>query len=469
MQSLLQSNWLRYAPVAVAGAGLVALAAWLARNPGTALGLRMPGADQRPAAASAAGGNPVLAGKLTLGPGRPADLPGAWPGFRGATRSGASLETVPLARTWAAGGPRELWGLDLGEGYAGPAVLNGRVYLFDYDQKSKLDTLRCLSLADGQEIWRFAYPVSVKRNHGMSRTTPAVTDKYVVGLGPKCHVVCLDAITGKLQWGLDLVRDFGATVPPWYAGQCPLIDGDKVVLAPGGPDALLLAVDLATGKPLWKTQNPKGWKMTHASVAIAEFAGKRQYVYPASQGVVGVSADDGSLLWETPDWKISIATVPSPLVLENGRIFLSGGYNAGALMLQLAEEGGKIVPRTAFRLDADTFGATQQTPIFHAGHIFGVRPDGRFTCLDLDGKVVWTTEPGTNFGLGSFLLAGDLFYVLNDNGKLTLIEASPDRCQVLAQAQVLQGHESWGPMALAGGRLLARDLTHLVCLDVAAH
>lgn len=469
MQTLLQSNWLRYAPAAVAGAGLVALAAWLTRGPGTSLTLRLPGADQRPAMASAAGSNPVLAGKVTRGPGQPASLPGAWPGFRGVARSGASVETVRLAQTWEAGGPRELWGVDLGEGYAGPAVLNGRVYVFDYDQKQKLDTLRCLSLADGQEIWRFAYPVSVKRNHGMSRTTPAVTDKYVVGLGPKCHVVCLDATTGELKWGLDLVRDFGTTVPPWYAGQCPLIDGDKVILAPGGPEALLLAVDLATGKPLWKTPNPKDWKMTHASISVAEFAGKRQYVYPASLGVVGVSADDGTLLWDTPDWKISIATVPSPLVLENGRIFLSGGYNAGALMLQLAEEGGKIVPKTAFRLDADTFGAAQQTPIFHAGHIFGVRPDGRFTCLDTDGKVVWTTEPGTNFGLGSFLLAGDVFYVLNDNGKLTLIEASPERCHVLVQAQVLKGRESWGPMALAGGRLLARDLTRLVCLDVAAH
>lgn len=469
MQTLLQSNWLRYAPVAVAGIGLVTLAAWLARGPGASLTMRMPGADQRPATAAAAGSNPVLAGKLTRGTGQPANLPGAWTGFRGSAHTGASTETVPLARAWAAGGPRELWGVELGEGYAGPAVLNGRVYLFDYDQKQKLDTLRCLSLADGQEIWRFAYPVSVKRNHGMSRTTPAVTDKYVVGIGPKCHVVCLDSVTGELKWGLDLVRDFGATVPPWYAGQCPLIDGDRVILAPGGPDALLMAVDLATGKPLWKTPNPNGWKMTHASIAVAEFAGKRQYVYPASLGVVGVSAADGALLWDTPDWKISIATVPSPLVLDDGRIFLSGGYNAGALMLQLTEAGGKIVPKPVFRLDADTFGATQQTPILHAGHIFGVRPDGRFTCLGLDGKVVWTTDPGTNFGLGSFLLAGDLFYVLNDNGKLTLIAASPDRCQVLAQAQVLKGRESWGPMALAGGRLLARDLTRLVCLDVAAH
>jgi outer membrane protein assembly factor BamB len=265
------------------------------------------------------------------------------------------------------------------------------------------------------------------------------------------------------------VREFGATVPPWYAGQCPVIDGDKVILAPGGPQALLVAVDLATGKVLWKTPNPNDWKMTHASIAVGEIAGRRQYVYPASLGVVGVDAATGKLLWETTDWKISIATVPTPLILEGGRVFLSGGYNAGALMLQVAGEGDKPAVKTLYRLDAGTFGATQQTPILHDGYIYGTRPDGRFTCLNpADGKVVWTSEPGLNFGLGAYLLVGNLAYVLTDGGKLALIEASPAKYTLLAQAQVLKGREAWGPMALAGGRLLARDLTGLVCLDVAA-
>ena len=81
----------------------------------------------------------------------------------------------------------------MGEGYAGAAILDGRVYVMDYDREHKQDALRCLSLADGREIWRYAYPDSVKRNHGMSRTVPAVTDKIVVALGPKCHVVCLNS------------------------------------------------------------------------------------------------------------------------------------------------------------------------------------------------------------------------------------------------------------------------------------
>ena len=175
-----------------------------------------------------------------------------------------------LARGWQPGEPHELWAGDVGDGYAGAAVLNGRVYLMDYDRDKKQDALRCLSLADGREIWRYAYPVPVKRNHGMSRTVPAVTDKLLVAIGPKCHVVGLNSVTGELRWGLDLVRQYGTTVPPWYAGQCPLIDNGTVVLAPGGKAALLLACDGLTGAALWQTPNPHGWKMTHSSVMPME-------------------------------------------------------------------------------------------------------------------------------------------------------------------------------------------------------
>jgi outer membrane protein assembly factor BamB len=293
-----------------------------------------------------------------------------------------------------------------------------------------------------------------------------VTDKLVVGIGPKCHVVCLDARTGELKWGSDLVREHGATVPPWYAGQCPLLDGNAVILAPGGKTALLIALDAETGKVIWETPNPRGWKMTHSSIMPMEFAGERLYVYCADKGVVGVSATNGAMLWETTEWKISIANVPSPLPLEGGRLFLSGGYNAGSLMLQLKKDGDQFSVQTLFRLQPEIFGATQHTPIYYENHIYGVRPDGRFVCLTPEGKTVWASDSGQQFGLGPFLLAEGLIFAVNDSGLLRLIEATPEKYKLLGQAQVLKGRESWGPLALAGGRLLARDLTRIVCLEV---
>jgi outer membrane protein assembly factor BamB len=341
--------------------------------------------------------------------------------------------------------------VDCGEGYAGVAICAGRVYLMDYDYDKRRNALRYLSLEDGGEIWRFAYTLPVNRNHGMTRTVPAVADKFVVAMDPKCHVLCLDAVTGELRWSLNLVHEYGTTIPPWYAGQCPLIDGQSVMLAPGGRDALLAAVDLKTGKPLWRTPNPHDWKMTHSSVMPMEFAGHRFYVYCGGGGLAGVSAKDGTLLWETKEWKISIAIVLSPLVLDGGRIFLAGGYNAGSLLLQLRDQAGKIVPETVWKLAPEVFGATEHTPIFHDGRIFGTRPNGQFVCLGLDGKVLWTSAKGEDFGLGPFLLAEGVFFVMNDSGKLSLVEDSATRFNLLAQAPVLQGRESWGPMALAGG------------------
>jgi outer membrane protein assembly factor BamB len=362
-----------------------------------------------------------------------------------------------------------LWAADVGDGYAGAVVLKGKVYLMDYDRDRKQDALRCLSAEDGAEIWRYAYPVSVKRNHGMSRTVPAVTEQFVVAMGPKCHVVCLDSATGSLRWGLDLVKQYGATVPPWYAGQCPLIDNGMIILAPGGTNALLIALRPDTGVALWQSPNPHAWKMTHSSIMPMEVDGERMYVYCANNGVVGVSAKDGTILWENTAWKISIATVPSPLVLPEGRVFLSGGYNAGSLMLQVNKEQGRWQVHTLFKLGPEVFGATQHTPIFFESHIYGVRPDGRFVCLDLDGKSVWTSPGSDQFGLGPFLVADGLIFAMNDAGLLRLIEATPQKYQSLSEAHVLKGRESWGPMALADGRLYARDLTRLVCLDVVGH
>jgi outer membrane protein assembly factor BamB len=362
-----------------------------------------------------------------------------------------------------------LWAVNCGEGYAGPVVREGRVYLMDYDYDKKENALRCLSLADGGEIWRYAYRLPIKRYHGITRTVPALAGQFVVAMDPKCHVLCLDAGTGELRWGMNLVSEYGATVPQWYAGQCLLIDGDAVILAPGGHDALLAAVELATGKTLWRSPNPHDWKMTHSSVMPMEFGGRRFYVYCAGGGVAAVSAKDGAPLWETDAWKISFATVPAPLVLEGGKIFLSGGYGAGGMLLQLEDQGGRLVPKIVWKVSPEVFGATQQTPIYHNGLIYGTRPNGQFVCLGLDGKVAWASPAVDSFGRSPFLLADGLFFVMNEDGKLSLMEDSPARFQLLAQAQVLKGgNEAWGPMALAGGRLLARDLKRLVCLDVSA-
>jgi len=398
-----------------------------------------------------------------MGDGVPSALAGSWQQFRGPDRTNVVRDVPPLARSFPSEGPNVLWRIEAGEGHAGAAVHNGRVYMMDYDRDRQEDVVRCLSLDDGREIWRHTYSVVVRRNHGMSRTVPAVTDDYVVTLGPKCHVVCLEARDGTLLWKKDLVEENGTRVPPWYAGQCPLIDGDRVILAPGA-DPLMMAVDLATGEPVWETENPGEWGMTHSSVAIVQDAGPRQYVYCTTQGVVGVEAETGRLLWTTTDWRITLANVPTPVPLGDGRVLFSGGYNSGAVLLQISEDGP---PTVLWRTPAETFASDQQTPIFYKGHIYGVIPSGQMACMDPDGRVLWTSGAANRFGLGPFLIADGLLYVLHDQScTLYVIEAAPDGYRELASRKLMDGHDAWAPMAVAAGRLILRDVTQVLCIEM---
>ncbi len=452
-------------PVLAAVLGAAAVSVWLFEPRTDHLQLRLPGQEDRLTSGetvqSTAGRN---SGTLIPGSGTASAIVGSWPQFRGADRTNIVHDAGPLARAWPEDGPEVLWSVEVGEGHAGAAIHNGRVYLVDYDREKQEDAIRCLSLDDAGEIWRYTYYVKVKRNHGMSRTVPAVNGRYLVALGPKCHVHCLDALTGELIWKIDLVEEFGAEVPPWYAGQCPLIDGDVVILAPGG-DALMMAIELETGRILWRTPNPGGWKMTHSSIVPMDYKGTRQYIYCSTRGVVSVAAEDGRILWTNRDWVIKLATVPSPVIVGEDRIFLSGGYNSGCMMLRLNSRGDTLETEELFRLKAVQFGADQHTPILYQDHIYGVRPGGELACLDLEGNRLWTSGGAKRFGLGPFLLADGLLFILDDeHGVLRLVEATPTGYNELAQAKLLQGHDAWGPMAMVAGRLILRDATTMVCV-----
>jgi outer membrane protein assembly factor BamB len=228
-----------------------------------------------------------------------------------------------------------------------------------------------------------------------------------------------------------------------------------------------MAVELATGEIAWKTPNPGGWAMTHSSITPMDFKGTRHYIYCGSLGVVGVSASDGAVLWKTTDWRVKIANVPSPVLLDGDRIFFSGGYNAGAAMFQLTQVSGGIVPKELYRLEPDVFGAPQPTPIYYSGYLYGIVPDGQLVCLDPAGRRLWSSGSNVRFGLGPFLIADGLILALSDMaGTLHLAEAGPAGYKELAQAKVLNGHDAWAPMALVNGKLILRDYDHMVCLKV---
>jgi len=455
---------------------IAALFVWLAENPARTLEASIPGVDGRPASLDLAEGPADLSGTLLAFGGTRSDLPGYWPWFRGPDSTNIYAGSDPLAGSWNTGSPEVLWSVDLGEGFAGPAVLNGCVYLMDYDEENRADALRCFSLADGQELWRRSYPIMIKRNHGMSRTIPAVTEKYIVTMGPKCHVVCLDTATGEFRWGIDLKAEYGTVEPLWYTGQCPIIVDDQVLIAPAGPDTLMMAVDCDSGEVIWRTPNPHGWNMSHSSVMPMTILGKKMYVYSALGGITGVSAEGGDLgaiLWEQP-WDAKVVA-PSPVQVGEDRVFMTAGYGSGSMMLQLRETQGTYSVQVLFETTPEQgLACEQQTPLYYKGLLYGIMPKdagalkGQFVCYRPDGSLVWSSGQDNRFGFGPFLLADGKFYILDDDGVMTVLDAREDAYVQLSQTRVLDGHDAWGPLAIAGSRMLLRDMNKMVCIEIGA-
>jgi outer membrane protein assembly factor BamB len=290
--------------------------------------------------------------------------------------------------------------------------------------------------------------------------------------------MCVDAETGDLRWGLDLERDWGTTIPFWYTGQCPLIDGDVAVIAPAGC-ALMMGVDCATGEIMWQTPNPRGLRMSHTSIVEMLVDGVRMYVYSAVGGIVGVAAEGprrGEILWESTAWTHNVLA-PTPVMLPGGRLFVTAGYGAGSGVLEVKPEGdGYRVDPVQRYGPGEGLASEQQTPVLWGGRLLAIQPKdagelrNQLVAVAPDDatRVLWASGPEHRFGLGPYLVADDRLFLLDDDGTLTMVELSDRGFRPLAEARILDGVDAWGPLALAGGRLLLRDLTRLVCLDLRA-
>jgi outer membrane protein assembly factor BamB len=410
---------------------------------------------------------------------------GDWPRFRGNDFDNINKDTTPLAETWDTSGPAIIWKATLGEGYAGPVVHNGRVYLLDYNERKKADVLRCFSLSSGKELWRRWYYVELKRNHGYSRTIPAVTDKFLVTIGPRSHVMCLDPLSGNLLWKVDLEKEYGIPgtekgriTPDFYSGQCPLIDNNIAVIAPGGK-ALMIGINCSTGKVVWRTPNTDSLRMSHGSIMPMTIQGKKMYVYNAVGGVVGVSAeeaDQGKLLWKTTEWNPA-TTAASPLYLGNNEIAVFGSYGAGGAKIVVKQDGSGFTATVKEQHKAtEGLASDQQTPIITGDFIWSVMPENagqlkkQLVCFRKSDLLVpvWSSGKENRFGrgLGPYIVSGDKMYLLDDDGNLYFFKIANSSVSLIASHKILNAIEAWGPMAIAGKYLIMRDARNLLCLNI---
>lgn len=386
-----------------------------------------------------------------------------WPAWRGPHRDGICTEKG-LLKQWPPAGPPLAWkATGLGEGYSGPAIVgkllfsmgnaDGKEWVFALDWTQK-----------GKKVW--ATPIGPIRHEGSGypgpRSTPTIDGDRLYTLGAAGDLVCLDASSGRLIWRRDLVRDFGGRIPQWAYAESVLVDGPWVLCTPGGPRATIAALDKVRGQPIWTS--PIGDGAAYSSIISVSIGKVKQYVQFTQQGVVGVNAKDGSLLWryDAPANRTANCTTP---VWFGQTIFAASAYNTGGGLAWIKKAGRGFQAQELY--------FTRQMRNHHGGlilvdgYLYGA-DESSLTCLDYKtGQVKWADRGP---GKCSILYADGMLYCRNETGPMTLVEASPDACRIQGRFQQpdRSGKNAWPHPVIANGMLYLRDQDVLLCYDVRA-
>lgn len=433
-----------------------------------------------------------------------------WPQYLGPARNSTSSEKG-LLRSWPEKGPQVLWTVGVGRGFGGPVIKDGKVYLLDRDDKVG-DNLRCFDLANGKELWNFAYDAPGSVMFPGSRSVPAVDGNHVYSCGHNGDLYCIDTNTHKPVWNKNVWTDFGGkpasgssggfgsrergSFPIWAITQCPLVYGDLVIVASQAPEAGVVAYDKLTGDVKWKT--PNLGNESYASPAVVKIDGKDHVVMVISStnpfgnrglpqtlgNVVGIEPLTGKVLWEYKQWRCHIS-VPSAVDAGDNKVLVVGGYELGATMIKVEKKADGSYGATEL-FTTEEFGDQTKPPILYNGHFYAQygtnnRREG-LVCMTMDGKILWKTKRSPDFNKGSMILADGLILATDGAKSLYLIEPDPAGFKSLASAELLgdAGTESegiarqvggatqnWAPLALSDGKLLIRDHAQLKCVKVA--
>jgi outer membrane protein assembly factor BamB len=416
-----------------------------------------------------------------------------WPQLLGPDRNGISPQKGVL-RTWPQKGPEVLWNVNIGIGYGGPVIKDGKAYILDRDDKVG-DKLRCFDMTTGKELWNYAYEAPGSVMFPGSRSVPSIDGNRIYTCGPYGQFYCIDIETHKPVWNKNIWTDFGGTeIPRWAVAQCPLIYGDLVIVASQAPQAGVVAYNKLTGELKWKT--PSIGNTGYVSPSLVKISGEDHVVMiSASQRggfgqpgtgarVVGIEPLTGKILWEYTNFQCSIP-VPSPIDAGENRVFITGGYNAGSALVKVEKKSdGSYNVAELFRnmeVGAHTLPAILFNGNFYMHCSTNEKKDG-LVCLGIDGRVKWKTGMEPVFERGSLVLADGLILSTDGLTKLYLIEPDPGSFKPIASAEVLASGgtdssdqmssrvggsvQNWAPIALSDGKLLIRDQNKLACVKV---
>ncbi len=380
-----------------------------------------------------------------------------WPQWRGPQRDGVSQESGLLA-AWPEGGPRQVWKTQgLGEGYAGLAVAQGRIYT--QGQNSAQQFVLALDAATGKKLWETpsGRPFRESRGHG-PRGTPTVDGDRLYAIAADGALVCLETATGKQVWRVSFTEKFGGRVPHWGYSESPLVDGGAVIVTPGGPGAAVVALDKRNGNLLWKSEDdPAGY----SSAILAPVGAVRQVIVLTGQRAVGLRANNGGLLWSYDKVSNRVANIATP-IFRDGHVFLSTDYGTGCALLKLTPEGeGVKAAEVYFNKDMKNH---YSSSVLSGEYLYGYS-SAVLTAMNFQtGEVLWRDR---SVGKGSVTLADGHLYLLGEDGTMALARATPAGYREKSRFPLARGaYPTWTPPVVANSRLYLREQDNLYSFDV---
>ena len=380
-----------------------------------------------------------------------------WPQWRGPNRDGKSAETG-LLDVWPAGGPRLLWkAKGLGEGYSSFSVAGGRLYTMG--QQGSQEFVLALDVSTGQPLWKFAFGTAFSNDRGNGpRGTPTVDGNRVFALAGDGTLSALEAATGKRLWGYNIVERFKGGVPHWGISESPLVEGGLLIVTPGGNGASVVALDKATGEPVWKSQSDRAG---YSSALAFDAGSTRGLAVLTASGAMGLNAKNGELLWRYDKVANRTANVATPIV-AGGHVFVSTDYGTGCALLKLTPEGGSVkASEVYFNRDMRNH---YTTSVLVGDYLYGYS-SGILTAMKfLTGEVAWKDR---SVGKGNCVYAEQRLYCMGEEGKVGLIEATPAAYREKSRFEIPRGaYPTWTPPVISDGKLYLREQDNLYCYGI---
>jgi outer membrane protein assembly factor BamB len=384
-----------------------------------------------------------------------------WPQWRGPERDGKSAETG-LLKAWPAEGPTLLWKAGgCGEGFGSLAIEGGLVYVLgDADGKTNLYVL---DANDGKPKGKpVPFAPAVKDQYSGARSTPTVEKGMVYVSAPAGVLACIDAKTLQGKWSKDYKKDFKGAEPGWKFADSPLVDGENVIIKPGGRDATIVAYNKANGNAAWQTKGLSDGAEYSSCIKVT-VGDVPMIVTLTNKGMVGVSAKNGQPLWQYARPANGTANCPTP-VAEGSRVFCASGYGQGGGAVDLKAAGAAVQSQQAWE--------TKDMNCHHGGYVlvdgflYG-NNGGGWACLDWKSGETKYKAPGV--GKGSIIYADGMLYCFSEGGgKVGLVKAEPAGHKIISQFAIPKGGQgsTWAHPAISDGRLYLRHGEFVYCYDI---